>query len=263
MVGQARIAGIDFCLTSEPPVPRYRLNYVEACLRTAASSGADETNPSSELEGVVRYAEANVPTLYGDARFVVFRERRKERLLEWPEHVAICFGLKASEPSMFSGPGSCLVRVHSECLTSEVFGSLKCDCREQLHRSLEILGEKNRGVLLYLRQEGRGIGLGNKIKAYALQEKGVDTIEANHQLGFETDLRKYDIAAHILKDLGIHAVDLLTNNPEKVEGLLSSGIQVVSRISIEIEPNLHSAPYLDTKRKKMGHLMKLLNEEVP
>ena len=208
---------------------------------------------NSETSGgrVVRYAEAPLPTSRGDVRLFVFRERNRdfpadpadvsgandatsgqdEHVAVIVEHVAVVVG----RPEEATHP--VLVRAHSECLTSEVFGSLKCDCREQLHAALDRMVDEGEGVLLYLRQEGRGIGLGNKIKAYKLQADGADTIEANHQLGFKTDLRTYDVAAGMLHDLGIRNIRLLTNNPEKVEGLENFGINVDRRESIEIAAN--------------------------
>lgn len=204
------------------------------------------TNPSS----VLRYAEAVVPTIHGDVRLVVYRERGSED--PHPvEHVAMVFGDPAKAAQ------EVLVRVHSECITSEVFGSLKCDCRDQLLEGIIRIQEVGHGIICYLRQEGRGIGLGNKIRAYALQNQGLDTIEANLHLGFDVDLRRYDVAADMLKDLGVSAVRVLTNNPEKLAGLAEAGIKVVGRESIEIEPNRHSESYLVTKQKLMGHLLAL------
>jgi GTP cyclohydrolase II len=149
------------------------------------------------------------------------------------------------------------VRVHSECLTSEVLGSLKCDCRAQLDRALDLIAERGRGVLVYLRQEGRGIGLGNKIRAYALQAKGHDTYEANRLLGFPDDLRRYDVAADMLRLLGVRAVELITNNPLKVQGLTDCGIAVRGRIALPSPPNPHNVEYLRVKRDRTGHLIEL------
>src|SRR5688572_21454771 len=155
---------------------------------------------------VTRYAEADIPTIHGPMRVVVFRAGHAANA---EEHVALVMG----DP--FANPDDVLIRVHSECLTSEVFGSMKCDCREQLVGAIERIQEKGAGIVLYLRQEGRGIGLGNKIRAYAAQQKGADTVDANHQVGFESDLRSYDVAAAMLEDLGVRGVSLMTNNPRK------------------------------------------------
>lgn len=187
-----------------------------------------------------------MPTHHGEARFVVYRESEGGVVDERDEHVALVFGTP--------GPRAVLTRVHSECLTSEVFGSLKCDCDDQLHAALDRIQANGSGILVYLRQEGRGIGLGNKIRAYALQERGADTVDANHQLGFETDLRTYDFAAAIYRDLGVKSVVLMTNNPDKVSGLEASGIEVVRRESVIVASNEHSQGYLDAKRARLGHL---------
>ncbi|MCB9652945.1 MAG: GTP cyclohydrolase II [Deltaproteobacteria bacterium] len=172
------------------------------------------------------------------------------------EHVAIVVG----DPD--ASPDDVLTRIHSECLTSEVFGSLKCDCKEQLDAALDQMAAEGRGVLIYLRQEGRGIGLGNKIRAYALQERGADTVDANHQLGFGSDDRSYEVAAAMLCDLGVRGVRLLTNNPDKVQGLATSGIRVVERLPVQIRANLHSAGYLRVKRDRMGHLLETDIDEI-
>ena len=207
----------------------------------------------SETPGarVVRYAQAPLPTQRGEVRLFVYREQLDGRISEEKEHVAVVVG----RPEGKSSP--ILVRAHSECLTSEVFGSMKCDCREQLDAALDRMVDEGEGVLLYLRQEGRGIGLGNKIRAYRLQADGADTVEANHQLGFETDLRSYDVAAGMLHDLRVERVRLLTNNPDKIQGLERFGIAVERREAIEIEANEHSAGYLQTK-KRMGHFLERL-----
>jgi GTP cyclohydrolase II len=202
--------------------------------------------PTQHLE---RFSEAEVPTHRGVMRTVVFRDRRNGR-----EHVALVVGDVAGQEGV-------PVRVHSECLTSEVFGSMKCDCRQQLDRALDFITQSGCGVVLYLRQEGRGIGLGNKIKAYALQAKGYDTYEANRQLGFADDLRSYDIAAEMLRSLEVRSVDLITNNPLKIAGLVEEGIPVRRRIPSRTEHNPHNVGYLKTKRERTGHLIELFAEE--
>lgn len=162
------------------------------------------------------------------------------------EHVALMVGAPGGRPP--------LVRLHSECLTGDVFGSLKCDCGPQLQTALRLIGEAGGGVLLYLRQEGRGIGLANKLRAYALQDRGLDTVEANRRLGFADDARDYSLAAAMLRALGIDRVRLLTNNPAKVAGLTAAGIEVVERVAHHMPANPHNADYLQTKRRKSGHL---------
>jgi len=162
------------------------------------------------------------------------------------EHMAIVRGQVA-------GQSNVVTRVHSECWTSEVLGSLKCDCRDQLDAALERIAAEGTGVIVYLRQEGRGIGLGNKIRAYALQNQGADTVEANLALGFEADSRSYDIAGSILADLGVLSVRLLTNNPLKVRGLKEAGVSVTQRVSHWVGENQHNSGYLAVKRRKMGH----------
>src|SRR5215471_14698973 len=189
------------------------------------------------------YSEAPLPTARGTFRVVVFRDRRNQG-----EHVAMVMG------EVFGQEGV-PVRVHSECLTSEVLGSLKCDCRQQLDRALDLVAARGRGVVLYLRQEGRGIGLGNKIKAYALQARGLDTYEANRELGFPDDLRTYDVAADMLRLLGVRSVDLITNNPLKIAGLVDEGIPVRRRIPARATDNPHNREYLKAKRERSGHLI--------
>jgi GTP cyclohydrolase II len=201
---------------------------------------------------LVRYAEADLPTTHGPFRLVVYREQgpdgveAKDDDPNAREHMAIVRGDVA-------GQSNVTTRVHSECWTSEVIGSLKCDCREQLNAALETIAGEGAGVVVYLRQEGRGIGLGNKIRAYALQNDGADTVEANLALGFEADARTYDIAGAILADLGVKSVRLLTNNPLKVNGLRAAGVTVTDRVSHWVGENQHNLQYLAVKRRKMGH----------
>jgi 3,4-dihydroxy 2-butanone 4-phosphate synthase/GTP cyclohydrolase II len=167
------------------------------------------------------------------------------------EHVALTTGL---EPGTVGVDEAILVRMHSECLTGDVFGSRRCDCGEQLEDSMRLLREQGRGVLIYLRQEGRGVGLANKISAYALQEEGLDTVQANLALGLPEDARDYRVAAEMLLDLGIHRAALLTNNPAKIKGLRSHGVEVVERLPVQVEPNPFNLRYLRTKKEKLGHL---------
>ena len=167
------------------------------------------------------------------------------------EHVALTTGL---EPGTVGVDEAILVRLHSESLTGDVFGSRRCDCGEQLEDSMRLLREQGRGVLIYLRQEGRGVGLANKISAYALQEEGVDTVQANLALGLPEDARDYRVAAEMLLDLGIHRAALLTNNPAKIKGLRSHGVEVVERLPVQVEPNPFNLRYLRTKKEKLGHL---------
>ena len=187
-------------------------------------------------------ARARLPVAdIGEAQVIAFRDGATGE-----EHVALVIGAFGGEPP--------LVRLHSECLTGDVFGSLKCDCGPQLHEALRLLTEARGGVLLYLRQEGRGIGLANKIRAYQLQDRGLDTIDANRRLGFADDERDYGLAAAMLRTLGIDAVRLLTNNPAKVAGLAAAGVRVVERVAHHMPTNPHNADYLATKRKRSGHL---------
>lgn len=197
----------------------------------------------SSLQGVVhRYAEAFVPTDYGRVRVVVYHEAGTPH-----EHCAIIHG-------DVQGKEHVLLRVHSECFTGEVLHSLKCDCREQLDHALRAITQEESGIVIYLRQEGRGIGLGNKIRAYALQdEQGADTVDANRMLGFEDDLRRYHVATAILTELDIQSVRLLTNNPAKVAALRAEGLEV-ERVPVHIEPGTENSDYLLTKRRRMGHL---------
>jgi GTP cyclohydrolase II/3,4-dihydroxy 2-butanone 4-phosphate synthase/GTP cyclohydrolase II len=198
------------------------------------------------LTDPVRYSEADVPSEYGVAHTVVYRVGES---VPPEEHVALVFG------DVASGEAPVLARVHSECWTGEVMRSHKCDCRDQLDQALRAVAAAGRGVVVYLRQEGRGIGLGNKVRAYALQQEGVDTVDANRILGFADDARRYDVAAAILRDLGVRRVALMTNNPAKVQGLVDGGIEVTERVAIKAEPNLHNAEYLAVKARKLGHAL--------
>ena len=191
---------------------------------------------------IERYAEAELPTRSGPFRVVVYRELGGDK-----EHLAVIAG-------DVQGAEDLLVRVHSECLTGEVLHSLKCDCRDQLDLALERIQAAGKGAVLYLRQEGRGIGLGNKIRAYAKQEEGLDTVDANLALGFEDDQRGYQMAADMLRDLGVESVVLMTNNPRKVEGLESGGVKVSRREPHEVEAHEHNREYLKTKQDRLGHL---------
>jgi GTP cyclohydrolase II len=193
---------------------------------------------------VVWQAKATLPTRHGSFQMHVFREGEGDCA---KEHVAMVFGNVVGH--------HVAVRVHSECMTSEVFGSLKCDCKEQLEHALAETARRGRGAVLYLRQEGRGIGLTNKVRAYALQEQGHDTVDANRMLGLPDDARNYEAAVAMLDYLGIESIALLTNNPEKVSGLQALGVDVVERVPVLIAPNSHSRGYLETKRARMEHLL--------
>lgn len=192
---------------------------------------------------IERVSEANLPTKKGDFRIYVYKS-----YVDNKEHLALVKGEINSENPV-------LVRMHSECLTGDVFHSLRCDCHDQLNKAIDVIQQVDSGILVYMRQEGRGIGLVNKIKAYNLQDHGRDTVEANEELGFRPDLRDYGIGAQILVDLGVKKLKLLTNNPKKIVGLSGFGLEITERIPIEIEPNKNNRHYLETKRDKLGHLI--------
>ena len=199
--------------------------------------------PAYELNKI---AEADFPTRWGHFRIMGFEghgpmDRRTETA------VALVLGDIRKKPP--------LVRIHSQCLTGDVFASLRCDCRQQLELSLSLISKAGSGVLVYEQQEGRGIGLMAKLQAYALQDQGMDTVEANEKLGFKPDLREFTLPAEVLKALGVTEVRLLSNNPDKVKALESAGVKVIERVPCEVEAEPHSKRYMETKKKKMGHLL--------
>lgn len=198
--------------------------------------------PDGALPTLERIASAHLPTAEATFAMTVFRD------VEGKEHMVIALGDLKAEPAP-------LVRMHSECLTGDALGSLRCDCGPQLKEAMRRIAAEGRGAILYLRQEGRGIGLGNKIRAYALQDAGADTVEANHQLGFPDDARDYSLAVALLHEMGVCRLRLLTNNPRKVASLEKDGISVVDRVPLRVGENAHNAGYLETKRQRLGHLL--------
>ena len=194
---------------------------------------------------VERGSEVHLPTAYGDFRLIPFRQKSNGK-----EHIALIKGEWKEDEAI-------LVRVHSSCMTGDIFGSKRCECGEQLHKAMETIDKEGKGVVLYLNQEGRGIGLMAKIEAYKLQEQGMDTVDANVHLGFDPDERDYGVGASILKELGVHKMRLMTNNPVKRIGLESYGLSIVENVAIEIEPNKYNEFYMRTKKERMGHDLKL------
>jgi 3,4-dihydroxy 2-butanone 4-phosphate synthase/GTP cyclohydrolase II len=209
----------------------------------SSEQAAEDCRLASRSRSVERIATANLPTSRGDFKIVGYRS-----LISDEEFVVIYTGeLDAHVPT--------LVRIHSQCLTGDVFGSIKCDCGPQLHKAMEMIQAEGRGAIVYQQQEGRGIGIINKIRAYALQDEGADTVEANEKLGFEIDARDYRQCAEILFDLGLCKVRVISNNPDKLKALEEAGLQIVERIPIEIPAEKPAAHYLKTKKEKMGHLI--------
>jgi 3,4-dihydroxy 2-butanone 4-phosphate synthase/GTP cyclohydrolase II len=198
---------------------------------------------------VQKVAEARLPTEYGEFKVIAYKSSTDP-----DEHVALVMGNVSTEEPV-------LVRVHSQCLTGDVFGSRRCDCGEQVQMAMKKIAEEGRGVVLYMRQEGRGIGIHNKIRAYELQDKGMDTVEANLALGFKADLRSYGTGAQILVDLGVRNMRLMTNNPKKISGLESYGLKIVEQLPLTTKPNKHNIRYLQTKQQKMGHLLDITDTD--
>ena len=243
LAGLPGIAVISTLITKTGVVAdRAQATELLAGTKTTMISISDILHHRRSTEQVVfRVAESELPTPYGSFKAVAFHDTTTDE-----DHVALQLGEVCTEPAP-------LVRVHSECLTGDAFGSLRCDCGEQLQHAMQRIAEEGRGIVLYMRQEGRGIGLANKLRAYQLQDKGLDTVEANRHLGFAVDLRDYGVGAQILHELGLRKIRLLTNNPKKTDGFETYGLQVVEQISLAVEPGDHNRRYLDTKRERLGH----------
>jgi 3,4-dihydroxy 2-butanone 4-phosphate synthase / GTP cyclohydrolase II len=214
-------------------------------VQTSQESAAETCCDEVETGTVERVAIANLPTEWGDFRIAAYRSLTTDE-----EFVALFKGeMERDVPT--------LVRIHSQCLTGDVFGSTKCDCGRQLHQTMQMINQEGRGAIVYQQQEGRGIGIVNKIRAYALQDQGADTVEANVRLGLEVDLREYKQCAEILYDLGLCKVKVISNNPLKLRALEESGLKIVERVSIEVDATENAAGYLRTKKEKLGHLLDL------
>ena len=214
-------------------------------VQTSQNSALGPCCDSVETGTVERVAVANLPTEWGDFRVAAYRSLTSDE-----EFVALFKGeMRRNVPT--------LVRIHSQCLTGDVFGSTKCDCGRQLHQTMQMINQEGRGAIVYQQQEGRGIGIVNKIRAYALQDQGADTVEANVRLGLEVDLREYKQCAEILYDLGLCKVKVISNNPLKLRALEESGLKIVERVSIEVDATENAAGYLRTKKEKLGHLLNL------
>jgi 3,4-dihydroxy 2-butanone 4-phosphate synthase / GTP cyclohydrolase II len=207
-------------------------------------------DPNRQCAGVERLAEANLPTEFGLFRIIGFKSLATNE--EFP--VLVKGAMEGDTPA--------LVRIHSQCLTGDVFHSLKCDCGRQLDQAMKLIQEEGRGVIIYQQQEGRGIGITNKIRAYELQDAGQDTVEANLSLGFEADLRQYECCVDILKQLGLRRIRLMSNNPDKIAAVQAAGIEIVERISIEVEAHEKSLGYMKTKKEKLGHLLDNVDAKV-